>query len=162
MAETEDGGEKPRKPRRVGHSTHAREVAPPVAERVATIRRLLTARAWDSERAAELAEVWQVSEVTIRVHAAEAQRQLEALLDQDQVRHEVAGLLAEATERARAEKKDADAAKALTTVAKLKAEIGGLTRKQATPPGKAPAPTPTGAPTAPTEGGKVLPWKKKA
>jgi|GEM_PF-2208996 len=55
--------------------------SPPVWQRVRTIRRRLEERTWDSAQAAELAEAWGITEAMVRGHAAEAQRQLEAVLD---------------------------------------------------------------------------------
>lgn len=55
--------------------------APPVALRVRAIRLLLDAGTWGTEPTRELAALWGVSEVVVRAHAAEAQRQREAVLD---------------------------------------------------------------------------------
>lgn len=55
--------------------------APPVALRVRAIRLQLDAGTWGPGCAAELAAAWGVTEVVVRAHAAEAQRQREAVLD---------------------------------------------------------------------------------
>lgn len=55
--------------------------APPVALRVRAIRLQLDAGTWGPGCAAELAATWGVTEVVVRAHAAEAQRQREAVLD---------------------------------------------------------------------------------
>lgn len=62
-------------------SDTARAEPPPVWHRVRTIRRRLEERSWDSSQAAELAAAWGITEAMVRGHAAEAQRQLEAVLD---------------------------------------------------------------------------------
>lgn len=54
---------------------------PPVALRVRAIRRLLEAGAWGPEAADELQRAWGLSPAVVRGHAAEAARQMEALLD---------------------------------------------------------------------------------
>lgn len=56
-------------------------IAPPIALRVRTIRRHLEARTWGAEVASELEATWGVTAAMVRGHAAEAARQLEAVLD---------------------------------------------------------------------------------
>lgn len=55
--------------------------APPVWRRVRIIRRRLEERTWAPEQASELAAEWGLTDAVVRGHAAEAQRQLEAVLD---------------------------------------------------------------------------------
>lgn len=54
---------------------------PPLWQRVRTIRRRLEERTWSADQAAELAAAWGITEAMVRGHAAEAARQLEAVLD---------------------------------------------------------------------------------
>jgi hypothetical protein len=54
---------------------------PPVALRVRTIRLRLDAGTWSSEAGDELAAEWGLDPAAVRRHAAEAQRQREAVLD---------------------------------------------------------------------------------
>lgn len=64
------------------HSARAPDLpppAPPVALRVRAIRLQLDAGTWGPGCAAELAAAWGVTEVVVRAHAAEAQRQREAM-----------------------------------------------------------------------------------
>ena len=62
-------------------STGARAPAPPVWLRVRAIRLHLEAGTWSGEVERELAEDWGLEPAVVRRHAAEAQRQLEAVLD---------------------------------------------------------------------------------
>lgn len=55
--------------------------APPVWHRVRCIRRHLEAGTWGPEVAAELEATWGLTPAVVRTHAAEAQRQREAVLD---------------------------------------------------------------------------------
>lgn len=62
--------------------TSARETpAPPVYLRVRHIRRLMELTLWSKDHVPDLADEWGVAEVTVHGHAAEASRQLEAVLD---------------------------------------------------------------------------------
>lgn len=54
---------------------------PPVWQRVRHIRRQLEERTWSTEQAQALAEEWGVTLDMVQRHAAEAGRQLEAVLD---------------------------------------------------------------------------------
>lgn len=129
MAEHGDGGKRPRKPQPAQHNAPARDLAPTVGERVAICRRFLVARSWDDTRCQDLAEEWGVSAVTVRAHAVEAQRQLEAALDLEQVRAQLDGLLLEAADAARQEEKPAERARALCAVVKEGRELAGFGRK---------------------------------
>lgn len=103
-----------------------REERPTVPERVAIIRRRILAKAWGPGDTAELAAMWDVSEVTVRALAGEAARQIEAFADVTQERAAIDGLLLEATDRARREPKDADAARALVAVAEERRKLAGI------------------------------------
>ena len=54
---------------------------PPVWRRVRTVRRHLEERTWGTDQAEQLAQAWGISLDLVQRHAAEAQRQLEAVLD---------------------------------------------------------------------------------
>lgn len=132
-------------------------VAPPVAIRVRQIREHLVARTWTPALAAELAATWGLGLATVQHDAAEASRQLEALLDSDLVRREVAGIFQEALDRARSEAKDAEASKALANVGKLLLQMHGVGAHR--DPRNDPKPA-----DKPSEGSNVVhlpPWKKK-
>ena len=135
---TGDGEKGPRRPRR---SQDSARTAPTVSERVAIVRRFLTERAWSTDQAEVLAAEWGVALVTVQAHAAEAQRQIEAMLDQEQVRARLDGLLLEAADAARLEKKHAERAKALVLVAREGRELAGIGRHR--DPKNDPKPTAT-------------------
>lgn len=73
---------------------------PPVWQRVRTIRRLLETAAWGPEAADELQAAWGVTAAMVRGHAAEAQRQLEAVLDGVGAARQIEADLAAAVEMA--------------------------------------------------------------
>lgn len=67
-------------PTQPGQTAGAREL-PPVWQRVRTIRRHLEERTWSTDQAELLAEAWGLGLDAVQRLAAEAQRQLEAVLD---------------------------------------------------------------------------------
>ena len=103
-----------------------RDLRPSVAERVAIIRRELLARRWGPAVAAELAVAWDVSDVLVRHHASEAQRQIEAAADVALERAQVHVLLLEAADAARLEPRPAEAARALVAVAEARRKLAGI------------------------------------
>ena len=75
-------------------------MAPPVFLRVRTIRRLIETGAWGPEAAAELEAEWGLTPAVVRSHAAEAGRQLEAVLDAGAAARQIEADLAAAVEMA--------------------------------------------------------------
>lgn len=114
----------------------------PVDERVRTIRRMMAVKAWKPEVIDLLAEEWQLSPTTVRCHAAEASRQLEALLDADQARSEIADMLAEARARASQEPEHARASLALSKAAESSMKLHGIGAHRRATETKAAAGTP--------------------
>ena len=134
-------------------TTRARDPAPPpVWARVRTIRRHLEERTWTGEVAQALAEEWGISEAMVRGHAAEAQRQLEAVLDAGQAARQIGADLELGLAMAMAQE-DPFALKGLLE-AKMRLHGLGAHRDSRNDP----------KPGEKPEGGKVvqLPWKKKA
>lgn len=74
-------GTKKQPPEPPSDTPRARVLAPPVALRVRAIRLRLEAGTWGPGCDVELAAEWGITEAMVRGHAAEAQRQREAVLD---------------------------------------------------------------------------------
>lgn len=147
---------RPKKPADPPPSDTARApVAPPVTLRVREIRRRLERGVWTSDQAAELAAAWGITEAMVRGHAAEAQRQLEAILDAGQVAREVLAESRAAIDEAFAQG-DMKAVKGLLEVQMKLAGIDMHKDSKSDPRHLKAAPQP--------EGGNVVhlpPWKKK-
>lgn len=128
---------------------------PPVWQRVRTIRRLLETAAWGPEAADELQAAWGVTAAMVRGHAAEAQRQLEAVLDGVGAARQIEADLAAAVELAFSQGDPAAVQRLLET--RLKLHGIGAHRDPKNDPLRAPAPT---APTPPADR-PPPPWLKR-
>lgn len=139
-----------------GQDTPARAPeAPPVFLRVRTIRRLMETDAWDGGAAAELQAAWGLEADTLRRHAAEASRQLEAVLDGVAAARQIEADLAAAVELAFSQGDPAAVQRLLET--RLKLHGIGAHRDPKNDPLRAPAPT---APTPPADR-PPPPWLKR-
>lgn len=126
---------------------------PPVVLRVRTIRLRMEAGTWGPGCAVELAAAWGVTEAMVRGHAAEASRQLEAVLDAGAAAKQIEADLAIGIQMAM-EAGDLNALKGLLE-ARLKLHGIGAHRNPANNP-QVTTPAPAQEPA------KVLPWRKKA
>lgn len=150
---------KPKTPATPAPDTLARApVAPPVFLRVRTIRRMMETESWDGAAAAELAAAWGIEPDTLRRHAAEASRQLEAVLDGVAAARQIEADLAAAVELAFSQGDPAAVQRLLET--RLKLHGIGAHRDPKNDPLRAPqAPPPD--PTAPPAQRPPLPWLKR-
>lgn len=128
-------------------------VAPPLSLRVRAIRRHLEAGTWGAEVATELEVAWGVTAAMVRGHAAEAARQLEAVLDAQRAPLAVDADLSTALDIAFAQGDMGAVQRLLETKLKLYGIGAHHSSKN--------DPKPTTTQQA-QDGGKVLPWKKKA
>jgi hypothetical protein len=108
----------------------ARECPLSVDERVAHLRALMDEQLWpkggQNERVRELAELWGVSESTVRRHVAEASRQIrQALTDPDAQAVRIEQLLDRAEVEALGEG-GAKGGSAAVRIAQLRARLAGL------------------------------------
>lgn len=124
---------------------------PPVWRRVRTVRRHLEERTWGTDQAEQLAQAWGISLDLVQRHAAEAQRQLEAVLDDRRGEVTIAADLEAGLDLA-FEQGDPYAVRGLIAE-KLKLHGIGAHRDPKNDPKPA---------EQAQEGGKVLPWRKKA
>ena len=140
------------RPPEEAESTGARaRQAPPIWLRVRAIRLRLEAGTWSTEAAQELADEWGLVLAVVQRHAAEAQRQREAVLDAGAAARQIEADLGAALQEAFAQGDMVAVQRLLET--RLKLHGLGAHRDSRNDPKAAPA-----------EGGKVvqLPWKKKA
>lgn len=133
-------------------------VAPPIFLRVRTIRRLMETGGWGPEAADELQAAWGVTAAMVRGHAAEASRQLEAVLDGVAAARQIEADLAAAVELAFSQGDPAAVQRLLET--RLKLHGIGAHRDPKNDPLRAPqAPPPD--PTAPPTQRPPPPWLKR-
>lgn len=133
-------------------SPGARAPAPPIWLRVRAIRLHLEAGTWSGEVERELAEEWGLDPAIVRRHAAEASRQLEAVLDAGAAARQIEADLSAAIQTAFAQGDMGAVQRLLET--RLKLHGIGAHRD----PKNDPKPTAAAVPTPPEE---VPFWLKK-
>lgn len=144
-------GKKPAPEEAESTGARARQ-APPIWLRVRAIRLRLEAGTWSTEAAQELADEWGLVLAVVQRHAAEAQRQREAVLDAGAAARQIEADLDAALQEAFAQGDMVAVQRLLETRLKLHGLGAHRDSRNDPKPGEKP------------EGGKVvqLPWKKKA
>lgn len=154
-------GKKPATPDPESDPTHARQPPPPLALRVREIRRRIEMGTWGPEATAELATTWGITEAMVRGHAAEASRQLEAVLDAQGAPRAIDADLTAALDLAFAQGDMGAVQRLLETKLKLYG-IGAHRDARNNPQPASPPPAGSSAPGERSNVVALPPWKKKA